>query len=354
MLDTINITIQKTNQSRLSQVDFEHIQFGKSYADHMFVADYKDGEWSGFRIVPYDYLKLSPSNSALHYGQSVFEGMKAYKNIDGEAVLFRPYDNARRLNMSAERMCIPQLPEELFMRGIKELIRIDKDWIPDQPDTSLYIRPFMFATDEYIGVRASDTYRFIIFSCPVGAYYSVPVKVKVETRFSRAFPGGTGYAKAAGNYAASLYPARQAQQQGYHQLVWTDAVTHEFIEESGTMNVMFVIGDKLITSPVGETILKGITRDSVLTIARDWGLTVEERKVSVKEVIEAAKNGILKEAFGTGTAATIAHIAVIGYEDTDYQLPEVEKRKFSNKVLKELDDIKAGKIEDRYNWMHKV
>lgn len=354
MIDTIDIAIQKTAQSRISKVDFNNIPFGKTYADHMFMADYQDEEWSDFRIMPYKPLTLSPANSALHYGQSVFEGMKAYKNVHGEAVLFRPYDNFHRLNKSAERMCIPQLSEEIFMGGLRELVKLEKDWIPDLPNTSLYIRPFIFATDEYIGIRPSDTYKFIIFCCPVGAYYPAPVKVQIETTYSRAFPGGTGFAKAAGNYAASLFPARDALKKGYHQLLWTDALTHEFIEESGTMNVMFIIGDKLITSPAGETILKGITRESVLTLAREWGLTVEERKVAVSEIIAAAKNGSLKEAFGTGTAATIAQIAAIGHEDRDYHLPEVEKSEFSHKVLVELDGIKAGVIEDKYNWIVKV
>lgn len=354
MLDTLNIDIRKTAESRIKEVDFANIPFGMVYSDHMFVADFDGQQWTNLRIQPYENLTLSPANSALHYGQSVFEGMKAYKNKDGEVLIFRPKANFERLNKSAERMCIPQLPEELFMQGLTELLKLDKDWVPNAPDTSLYIRPFIFATDNYIGIRPSDTYKFMIFTCPVGSYYSEPVKVKVETKYARAVEGGTGFAKAAGNYAASLYPARQAQQMGYHQLMWTDAKSHQFIEESGTMNIMFVIGDTLLTSPTGDTILAGITRNSVLTLAREWGYKVEERKVSVNELVEAIQNGTLKEAFGTGTAATIAHISLINHEGTDYTLPAVAEREFSNRVFRALDDIKTGRTEDKWNWVYKL
>ncbi|WP_017732147.1 branched-chain amino acid aminotransferase [Nafulsella turpanensis] len=354
MVDTLNIDIRRTANSRIKEVDFANIPFGKVYADHMFVADYDGKQWTNLRIQPYEYLRLSPANSALHYGQSVFEGMKAYKNEEGEVLIFRPEANFQRLNKSAERMCIPTLPEDIFMSGLTELLKLDKDWVPSTPNTALYIRPFIFATDEYIGIRASETYKFIIFTCPVGSYYSEPVRVKIETKYSRAVEGGTGAAKAAGNYAASLFPARKAQQAGYHQLVWTDARSHQYIEESGTMNVMFLIGDTLITSPISDTILSGITRNSVLTLAREWGYKIEERKVSVKEVIEAIENGTLKEAFGTGTAATIAHIALIGHEDKDYELPPIEGRELSNRVLKTLDAIKTGRAEDKWNWVYKL
>lgn len=354
MIDTIDIAIRKVEKSKIDAVDFDNIQFGQVYADHMFMADYKNGEWSDFKIVPYEKISLSPANSALHYGQSVFEGMKAYRNREGEAVLFRPKDNFKRLNLSAERMCIPAIPEDVFMGGLTQLIKIDQQWIPKKPDTALYIRPYIFATDEYIGIRPSETYKFIIFCCPVGAYYSAPVNVKIETKYSRAFPGGIGFAKAAGNYAASLYPAKKAHADGFQQLIWTDGLTHQYIEESGTMNVMFVINDTLVTAPAGETILKGITRDSVLTLAREWGVKVEERRVSVKEIIESIENGTLKEAFGTGTAATIAHIALIGHEGKEYKLPPVEGRLLSNKLLKDLESIKTGILPDKFNWIYKA
>lgn len=354
MTESLSINITKTSDSRITKVDFDNIPFGKVYSDHMFVAEYKNGEWTDFKIKPYENISMSPATSVLHYGQSVFEGMKAYKNSNGEVLVFRPHDNFRRLNLSARRMCIPELPEEVFMGGLTELLKVDKDWVPNKPNTSLYIRPFVFATDEYVGIRPSDNYKFIIFTCPVGVYYAEPVKVKIETRYTRAMEGGTGFAKAAGNYAAALYPAKLAAEKGYHQLIWTDGKTHQYVEESGTMNVMFIIGDKLLTAPTTETILAGITRDSVLTLARDWGLQVEERKVAVAEIIEAAQNGTLKEAFGTGTAATIAQIAVIGHEGKDYELPPVETRQFSQKVYKALDDIKTGRIEDKYNWVYKI
>lgn len=354
MVDTLNISISKTQKSHLPEVDFNNIPFGRVFSDHMFVADYDGKSWKNFQILPYQPLQLSPANSALHYGQSIFEGMKAYKNGANDVLVFRPLDNFRRLNRSAERMCIPQLPEEVFMGGLSELLRLDREWVPSKENTSLYIRPFIFATDDYLGIRPSDTYKFMIFTCPVGAYYSEPVRVKIETQYSRAAAGGTGAAKAAGNYAASLLPAVKAHQQGYHQLLWTDAKTHQFIEESGTMNVVFIIGDTLVTAPTGDTILAGVTRDSVLSLAREWGYKVEERKVAVQEVIDAAKNGSLREAFGTGTAATIAQIKGIGHEDKDYELPPVEGREFSNRVLKALDEIKTGKVADKWGWVYKV
>lgn len=354
MTDTIDISVNKVGQSRIDTLDVHNIPFAKIYSDHMFEADYKDGEWKNFRITPYQNISVSPANNTLHYAITVFEGMKAYKNDAGEVLLFRPESNAKRLNISAERMCIPELPEELFIEALKTLIKLDSQWVPSVPGTSLYIRPFIFATDEYIGIRPSDTFKFMIITCPVGAYYSAAVKVKIETKYSRAFKGGTGFAKAGGNYAASLYPAKMAKEQGFDQLIWTDAETHEYIEESGTMNVMFVINDTLITAPTGGTILKGITRDSVLTLAKDWGMKVEERRVSVKEVVEAAKNGTLQEAFGVGTAATIAHISQIGHEDQIFDLSPTTERAFSNKVLLELDKIKTGQVEDTFNWTTKI
>ena len=251
-------------------------------------------------------------------------------------------------------MCIPVVPESLFMDALTQLVRLDSQWVPTKAGTSLYIRPCVFATDEYIGIRPPENFKFIIITCPVGAYYSKPVSVKIETHYSRAFEGGTGFAKAAGNYASSLYPAKLAQDEGFDQLIWTDGKTHEYIEESGTMNVMFIVDGKLLTAPTSGTILKGITRDSVLTIARDWGLEIEERPVSVKEIVEAARQNKIQEAFGVGTAATVVQIDSIGYEGEIFQLNNVETRKFSNKVLIELDNIKTGKTEDRFDWTYKV
>lgn len=354
MIETAAIELQKVGQSRIAELDVNNIPFAKIYSDHMFVADYYDGEWHDQRIIPYQSLPLSPANTAIHYGISIFEGMKAYKNADGEVLLFRPEKNAQRLNISAERMCIPEVPEGMFMNALTELVRLDSAWVPAKEGTALYIRPVVFATDEYIGIKPPENFRFMIITCPVGAYYSRPVKVKIEKQFVRAVEGGTGYAKTAGNYAASLYPAKRAQAQGFDQLIWTDGKTHEYIEESGTMNVMFIIDDVLITAPTSGTILDGITRDSVLTLARDWGMKVEERPVRVAEVVEAARQNRIQEAFGVGTAATIAHISHLGHEEELFELSAVEQRQFSNKVLRTLDEIKTGKVEDKFGWTLKV
>lgn len=354
MAETIKINIQRIKVSRLSQIDFNDIDFGKVYSDHMYIADYYNGSWQDFRIEPYDMLSFTPGSAILHYGQSVFEGLKAYKGDSGEMFVFRPEMNFRRMNKSAVRMCIPEVTERIFMDGLAELLKLDINWIPDLPNTSLYIRPYIFALDEYIGIKPSDNYRFIIFTCPVGPYYSKPLKVKIETEFSRAVQGGTGYAKAAGNYAGSLYPAMLAQQKGYHQLIWTDGATHQFIEEAGTMNIMFIIGDKLLTANTGDTVLKGITRDSVLTLAKEWGMEVEERQIKVTEIVEALQKGEVQEAFGVGTAATIANIELIGDDQRDYKLPPSKPDSFSSKILKELDDIKTGKKEDKHGWIYKI
>jgi branched-chain amino acid aminotransferase len=354
MTETTEFDVRKIAKSRLSEVDFSNLAFGKHFADHMFVAEFKNGEWQKAQIQPYEPISMFPANAALHYGQSIFEGLKAFKNQEGEVAIFRPYENFKRFNISAARMCMPQVPEEIFIGGMTELINLDRNWVPNDNDSSLYIRPFMFASDEFLGVKPSEGYKFMIFCCPVGAYYNAPVKVKIENHYTRASIGGTGVAKCAGNYAASLYPAQQAMKQGFQQLLWTDAVEHKYIEESGTMNVMFIIDNTLITAPTGDTILDGVTRKSVLTIARDWGMKVEERRVGVAEVIEAAQKGTLTEAFGAGTAATIANIIEIGYEDKIYRLPEIEKRTFSPKVFQELEDIKRGRVADTREWMLKV
>ena len=354
MVETQKISIQKVKQSRLPEVDFSNIPFGKIYTDHMFMADFRDGDWSNLRIVPYGYMPISPATPALHYGQSIFEGMKALKSSSGESLVFRPLDNWNRMNISAERMCMPYVPEELFMDSLSALIDLDRNWIPTAEGSSLYIRPFMFSADEYIGIKASENFTFMIILCPVGAYYSTPVKVRIETHYTRAVEGGTGYAKAGGNYGGAIYPAKLAQDKGYHQLIWTDGKNHEYIEESGTMNVMFVIEDTLVTAPLSDSILAGITRDSVLKLARHWGMKVEERKISVRELVDGLQNGKVKEAFGAGTAATIAHIELIGYEDKDYYLPPIADRKFSNRVLEELDGIKRGTKPDPFGWIVKM
>lgn len=350
----MNITIHKTENSRINDVDWDNLPFGKVFSDHMFVMDYKDGKWSNPVIKPFANLELSPATSVLHYGQTFFEGMKAYKNEANEILMFRPMENAKRFNISADRMCMPEVPTEMFMNALKELLNLDREWVPSKSGYSLYIRPFMIATDPYVGIKPSDTYKFVIFTCPVGAYYSEPVKVKIETEYTRAAKGGTGFAKAGGNYAGSLYPAKLAQEQGYRQLIWTDAKEHKYIEEAGTMNVLFMIDGVLVTPKSSDTILAGITRRSVVDIARDWGIKVEERIVSVEEVMTAIKERRITECFGAGTAATIAQIIEIGYDGADYKLPPVESREFSNKVLNYLNEYKHGHHEDKFGWIEKI
>ena len=353
-METLNITINKNPNSKLDQVDFDNIQFGKIYTDHLFVAEFKNGEWDNFQINPYDDLRISPASPSIHYGISIFEGLKAYKNDKGEVLVFRPDKNLERMNISAERMCMPLIPEQLYYEALDTLLGIDSDCLPSQVGSSLYVRPFLFSDDDFIGILPSQDFRFMIITCPVGAYYSKPVKVKIEDHFVRAIEGGSGFCKTGCNYGPAIYPAKLAQEKGYDQLIWTDGKDHKYIEESGTMNIMFIMDGKLVTPALGDTILNGITRDSVLTLARDWGVEVEERKIEVDEVVTAAKEGRIQEAFGAGTAATIAQIELIGHNGTDYKLPAVEDREFSHKVLKELDDIKYGRIEDKFGWIHKV
>ena len=351
MIDVFPIRTQPTTASRLAEQDFDHLEFGKVFSDHMFVVDYRDGEWHDAQVLPYGELSVSPANSALHYGQAIFEGMKAYHQADGSVALFRPLDNWNRLNKSAERMCMPTIPEELFMQGLRELIRLDAGWVPTFAGSSLYIRPFMFATDGFIGVRPSEAYRFVIFTCPVGLYYNKPLRVRFEQKYVRSAEGGAGFAKNAGNYGAAMYPTKLAQQEGYHQLIWTDASEHQYVEESGTMNAIFVIDGRVITPALSTSILDGVTRRSVLALARDMGLTVEERKVSSREIIAALQNGTLEEAFGAGTAATIAPMAVIGYEGHDYELPVAGPDAFSKRVGAALDAIRTGEAADTHGWM---
>ena len=354
MVEAMNIDIVKKEKSNLQNIDFSKIDFGKVYSDHMFVADFIHGSWTDLKIMPYQHLQLSPGTCVLHYGQAVFEGLKAYRGQHGKVQLFRPFDNFKRMNLSAERICMPKLPEEVFMGGLLELLKLDQGWVPEIPGTSLYIRPLMFATDQYIGLKPSETFKFVIFTCPVGPYYSEPVRVKVEQKYVRAFSGGTGFAKVAGNYASSMYPATLAHKEGYHQLIWTDGVEHKYVEESGTMNLMFLKNNILLTPSTGDTILKGITRDSVITLARDMGVEVQERRISIDEIIEGIKTGDITDAFGTGTAATIAHIESIGFHGENYMLPPVIERLFSNNLLKTLDDYRHGLIKDKFNWILKV
>ena len=349
------IKINHAEKSKINEVDFNNLPFGKFFSDHMFIADYKDGAWQNFRIEPFHHLSLHPATSAFHYGQAIFEGLKAQKDKDGNALVFRPDANAKRFNISAERMGMPSLPDGLFTQAVEEIVRIDHQWIPSGELSSLYIRPFMMAVDEYVGIKESDTYTFIIFTSPVGAYYSAPVKVYISEDYIRAFPGGVGFAKCAGNYGASLLPLRLAKQKGYDQVLWLDGIEKKYLQECGTMNVFFVIDHILITPPLDEgTILDGVTRNSVIQIAKKQGVKVEERKISTAEFFAALAEGRVQEAFGAGTAATIAPIIGIGFEEKHFELPAVETREISAKIKQELFAIKSGEINDEFGWMMKI
>ncbi|WET71479.1 branched-chain amino acid aminotransferase [Sphingobacterium sp.] len=351
--ENYSIRVEPTQNSRLSQVDFDNLKFGKILSDHMLAANYDDGEWKDVSIVPYGDISISPSMSALHYGQAIFEGIKAYKFADGTVSIFRPDRNWERFNKSAARLQMPEVPEEIFMDGLSKLLDIDRNWIPAKEGSSLYIRPFMFATEAALGVHPSKSYKFIIITGPVGAYYSKAISLKVETYYTRAAEGGVGFSKNAGNYALSLYPTQLANDEGYDQIMWTDASEHKYIEEAGTANLIFRIGDTIIT-PHGDTILHGVTRRTIMELAEKWGYKAEQRKVSIQELIDGIKAGTVTEAFAAGTAATITDISRIGFEGQDYHLPPVEGREFSNRVLNYLNDLRYGKVEDPFGWNYLV
>ena len=354
MTETLDIKITKTTNSRLTETDFTNLPFGQIFSDHMFVADYADGEWENFQVLPYGDILVSPAISSLHYGQSFFEGLKAYKHADGKVSIFRPDKNAVRFNRSAERLCMPALPEEIFLQSIAAVVDIDRDWIPAKPNHSLYIRPYMFATDRYLGVAPSKSYKYMVLTCPVGPYFSKTLRVKIEDHYTRAAEGGMGYAKSSGNYGVSLYPARKAAEEGFDQLIWTDAKEHKYIEEMGAANAMFVLDGKLVTPLAQDTILDGVTRDTVITLAREWGFPVEERRVSVAEIMEGARTGKLTDAFGAGTAATIASVGSISHNGEEYTLIDPKEREFSQKVLKTLDAIRYGNTPDTHGWNYLI
>ncbi|MEZ4979439.1 MAG: branched-chain amino acid aminotransferase [Chitinophagales bacterium] len=305
------ISITKIAETRISKVDFNNLGFGKVFSDHMFIADYKDGVWKDMRIVPFDYLPMHPAMSSIHYGQSIFEGLKARRRANKDIIVFRPDKNLERMNISAHRMAMPEIPEDLFYSAINELLKLDEKWIPDGENSSLYIRPFLFATDEFIGIRRSDWYKFIIFTSPVSSYYSGDVKVYASDKYVRAFPGGTGFAKTAGNYARAIQPVEEINKKGYQQILWLDGVEKKYLQEIGTMNIFVIIDGVVLTPSLDEgTILPGITRDSVLSLLKDWNIPFEVRRVSIDEIADAHNRGALEDAFGAGTAATISPIAV--------------------------------------------
>lgn len=354
MLATMDVTINKVDQSKLKEINLENIPFGKYFSDHMLEADYDNGEWKNIEIKPYQPLLLSPSLAALHYGQAIFEGIKAYKDAYGNAFIFRPHDNFLRFNISADRMAMPAVPEDLFMEGMKQLVALDRNWIPNKEDHSLYIRPFMFSSDEMIGVRPSESYKFLIILSPTGPYYNAPMRIYVEEQYVRAVPGGVGYAKAAGNYGAAMYATALAKKRGYDQVLWTDAFEHKYVQEIGTMNVIFIIGDKAITPTLDQgTILAGVTRNSAMKLLEEAGFTMEERLLSIDELIDAYKAGELKEVFGTGTAATITLIRELRYKDFVMNF-DTDKWTTAPTIKKWLTDIREGRREDKYGWMVKV
>ncbi len=345
------IKITRTQQSRLPGMDLTNVPFGKIFSDHMFIADYNGKEWVNPRIEPFGKLILHPATMALHYGQAIFEGMKASKSFDGRPLLFRPDMHAHRINASARRLSMPEFPEDLFLEAVNQLVALDADWIPTSEGSALYLRPFMIATDEFIGVRPSQTYSFIIFTCPVGPYYTKPVRLWVEQEYVRAVNGGTGEAKAAGNYAGALYPAKLAQDRGFDQVMWMDAHEFKYIQEVGTMNIFFVIGDTVVTPSTDGAILRGITRDSFITILKSKAYNIEVRPITIDEIVEAYKTGQLREAFGAGTAAVVSHVEAIGYQDLIMELPAIETREIGEMLKAEISGLRDGTIEDNYGWI---
>ncbi len=345
------IEINKVEKSRGENLDFDAIPFGKTFSDHMFVSDYEDGEWKNHRIIPYGNFSISPANMSLHYGQTIFEGMKATKSTDGNAWLFRPEMHAKRINKSAWRMAMPSFPEELFVQALHELVGMDSVWIPPKKGSALYIRPFMFAMDEMLGVKISKTYRFVIMTGPVGPYYPKPVSLLAEEKYVRAAVGGTGEAKCGGNYGGSLLPAKEAGERGFDQILWLDGKEFKYVQECGTMNVFFVIGDTVVTPRTGGAILEGITRDTFLKILEAKNIKIDVRDVTIEELVEAHSKGELKEAFGAGTAAVVAHVSGIQYKDKFMELPPIENRKIGTMLKAEIDGIRSGEIKDGFGWM---
>jgi branched-chain amino acid aminotransferase len=342
-----NISI--TAQAERKVTDTKSVPFGKVPTEHMFVAEYKNGEWHNAQVVPFHDISLSPLAMCLHYGQTVFEGMKAFTMQDGKVNIFRLEKHYERFTKSLYRMCMPHVPKKLFFDSIKTLVALDSDWVPREDDGSLYIRPFMIATEDRIGIKSSDDYLFMVVCCPAFQYYTKPLKVKVETDYTRAAEGGTGEAKCGGNYGGALFPSLLAKDAGYDQVLWTDSVHHEFIEESGTMNAMFFIDNVLVTPELSGTILDGVTRSSLLTIAREIGIKVEERHISYRELVAAFENGKKVEAFGAGTAAVVAPIELIAIGHKQYNC-YIEPDAMMFRLQKELFNIRKGIVPDTHGW----
>ncbi|MCX7550524.1 branched-chain amino acid aminotransferase [Xanthomarina sp. F2636L] len=347
------IDIVKSSTSKIDHVDFENLTFGRTFTDHMFVCDFIDGKWQQPKIMPYQAMSFEPSARVFHYGQAVFEGMKAYKDDTGKVWLFRPKDNHARINKSSARLAMPEFPKEYFFNGLETLLKMDKDWIKPGIGNSLYLRPFVIATEAAISASPANSYRFMIICSPAKAYYSGKVRVLFAEKYSRSADGGVGFAKAAGNYAAQFYPTSLAQEKGYQQIIWTDASTHEFLEEAGTMNIFFRINNTLITAPISDRILDGITRRSIIQLAEDNNITTEIRRVSVSEIKEAARNGSLKEIFGAGTAAVVSPISAFEHGNEVFEIPDNEKS-FAGMFKKQLEEIQNNLAEDKHGWRHEV
>ena len=345
--------IKEIETSRINEVDFTNLEFGAVFTDHMFSCDYINGEWVNPEIIPYQPISVSPASRVFHYGQACFEGMKAYKDINNKIWLFRPDENYKRIIKSSLRLAMPEFPENLFFEGLNNLLKLDSDWIKPGLGNSLYIRPFIFATEASINATEANQYKFMIICAPASSYYSGEVRVKIEKSFSRAAKGGVGYAKAAGNYAAQFYPTTLAKNEGFQQIIWTDSSNHEYIEEAGTMNLFFRIGNKLITAPTSDSILDGVTRKSLIQIAKDQGIEVEVRPIKVEELINAAKNNTLLEIFGSGTAVVVLPIQGFGYENSKYELIQKENS-WAIMLKNKLNNIQYNLIEDPYNWTVEV
>jgi branched-chain amino acid aminotransferase len=345
------ISITRVSQSRLTEALRENSEFGATFSDHMLVADWEAGAWKPPQIVPFGPISFSPALTPFHYGQAIFEGFKAHRMPNNGVSLFRPRENFARLNRSATRLAMPEIPESLFLEGVKGLIRIDRDWIPHREGGALYVRPTYFGVDDSLMVRPANRFRLIVMTCPVGPYFAQPIRLLAEERFVRAFPGGTGDSKAAGNYAGGLLAARLAQEKGFHNVLWLDGVERRYVEESGVMNVFFVLGGKAITPPLGGTILPGVTRDSALTLLQELGIPVEERQIPIDEILAAHPAVKLTEAFGAGTAAIVAPIVCIRYRDQDLQFPPVSDSSVAARLRAKLVAIQTGRAPDHHNWL---
>ena len=347
------IDVVEAKTSRIDSVDFDNLIFGNEFADHMMECDYVDGQWQNPVIKPYGPIQLDPSAKVFHYGQAIFEGMKAFKDDEDQVWLFRPMANIQRFNKSSQRLAIPEFPEDIFIEGLETLCDLDRDWVKKGFGNSLYIRPFVIATEKGVSASPSKTYKFMIICSPAKSYYSGEVRVVFAEKFSRAADGGVGYAKAAGNYGAQFYPTNLAKEEGFQQIIWTDANTHKYLEEAGTMNIFFRVGDKLITAPTSDRILDGVTRKSVLSLAEEFGIEAEVRRVEVAEIVEAAEKGELKEIFGTGTAATINPVRGFGHQGKKFELPQLENS-YASFFKTKLMEIQYNKVEDKFGWRYLV